>query len=561
MTSAVPEASSGRILAGTLGVGLVLVTVALYWTSLGNAFQNWDEHAQIVVNPRIRSWSWENLQWMFTSLDWTHWTPLGWLSHTATYTLFGPDPFWHHLVSVLHHGLNAVILFTLVLELNRAREHRVGDGPWARPVRDVGVAGMVALLFAVHPVNVESVAWLVSRKDLLCFTFLGLSTIAYLRYVGCGASARRTWLYGIFLGSYLLALMTKSIAVTLPLVLVLIDLYLGRQPDRDPASPRHRASCMPPLTDKLVPLLLAVVAGLIAVQAARHGGSLVETMHHGPVDRLLVALGNVTFYLTKLVFPILLSPYYPIPERFDTVHYISAWLGAGILLALGLALVVSLRNGKRPGVLLALVAYLVLLGPVIGITQNGRQLAADRYAYLASAPLYILLGGVIQSALRRLETSGAKRAVLAGMTVLAVVAVLLGHRTLAQLEVWRSPVTFWEHVVRLYPTSELGRVNLALMYLEEGRGAQSLAELEAAGALAGREGNRVNDAGIGYDGIFILLADRYLALGRMEHALEALDAAARHNPGNPDVGELRQIIRQRMRSPSTSGNSSENQPG
>lgn len=286
------------------------VTVLVFSRSLWGDFLDWDDQSNLVFNPHYRGF---NLRWIL-GLHFVHWYPLTWLSFSLDHALWGLEPFGFHLTNVLLHGANAALFFSLS-----------GSVP-------------SALFFALHPLRVESVAWITERSDLLSAFFL----LACLKW-------RRTWLYGA-------AVLSKASVVPLP---------LAWKPARRPAF-----------------FALAAFAGVMAVLAQRKIGALWTAQQLGPLDRLGVFLHNAAFYLGKTLFPVGLLPLYPMPETWSF-----PWAAAAVV-----ALVTALA-WRRPAWREGWLWYLLFLVPVAGFVKTGPQLAADRYSYLACLPLALLVRG------------------------------------------------------------------------------------------------------------------------------------------------------------------------
>ena len=363
------EASAKIPWAAAVTALLVFVcTVAVYLPALNNDFV-WDDLTYIVENPWMRTLDAQSPAKMFFSFRAGNWHPLTWISHAVDCHFWGANPAGHHGTSIVIHACNAVLVFCLsLLLLARAGGHD-GTGRWISGSYRWLAAGVTALLFGLHPVHVESVAWVAERKDLLCALFVFLSLLSYLSYI---SSASRFG-YALSLLMFIAALMSKPMAVTLPFIMLLCDFYPLRR-IQQPLAPAARL--LPVLLEKIPFLALSFVSVAVTIAAQKSGGALKSMELFRLPLRLLNALRAPGFYLETMLLPVRLVPLYPFPGQHE-------WLQAGFLLnaaavvAITALTLVLLRRGKR-FLFPAWTWYLVSLLPVLGIVQVGVQAAADR---------------------------------------------------------------------------------------------------------------------------------------------------------------------------------------
>ncbi len=424
-----------------------ITAFAVYLPALDGNFLSWDDLRYVTGNVNIRSLDYDFIKWVFTGTVLGNWHPLTMLSHAVDYAIYGPEnPFGHHLTSVLIHAVNSALVFACSVELIR----RAIPGESAGDSGDSGFtpisAGLVtALLFASHPLHVESVAWISERKDLLCALFYLLTVISYLKYTRAeGRSIARR--YAVTLILFLLALMSKPMAVTLPVVLVILDVY-----------PLRRLSVRTFLLEKAPFFLLTVVFSLVTLWAQKLGGAVSSTSAISLSERIGVAAWGYFFYIYKTVLPIELAPLYPYPRG---LSLFSVTYGGALILLTAVTALSVLTWKKRPWLTASWAYYLVTLLPVIGLVQVGMQSAADRYSYIAGIVLFLLIGLSVSAIITRYAP--ARR--LSTLIVVTLLPVsLLCAKTIAQSGVWHDTITLWSHEIEIYPEAS------ALPYNNRGR--------------------------------------------------------------------------------------------
>jgi len=436
------------------------VTALVFVPSLSCGFV-WDDIIYLLGDADFRGFGVRQVLWMFTSNYYGNYQPLTWITFALDHRLYGLEPWGYHLTNVLLHAANAGLVCVLLRELLRR------FGPMGSGVPDPMVpAALGAMLFALHPLRVETVSWVTERRGLLCGLGTLACVLAYLRAHDDGRR-HRGWL-GISLGAFVVALLSKGSSMSVPLVLVVLDWYPLRRFGRE----RWR----PLLAEKLPYLVLAGAAAARAASAAFGLGTVLAFEEpHGVGRRLAQAAWGVGFYVQQAVFPLRLSPLYPL-SSFDpwTPHVLVLVVGAGVV-----TLVAWRLRHRRPEVTAAWACYLALLAPTLGLVQVGVQAAADRYTYVATVPLVALVAAGLQALRVR---SGRAWRVAAAVTVALTAA--LGVAARADIAVWHDSESLWGRVVQSYPDSFDAWHNLGVARLGAGNARGALAAFDRAVALA-----------------------------------------------------------------------------
>ncbi len=488
-------------------VAVALVTAVAHGIGLGNGFLGWDDGETILTNLRIRSLSPENLAWMFTTFHMGPYQPLSWLSLAIDYQIWGLNPFGFHLTNLLLHLLAAILCVSVAWRLLLFSRPSRGVMPTALALG----SSAAALLFAIHPLRVESVAWVTERRDVLSGALALLATLLYLKAfvpdpeTGRAVRVRALWPAWLV---FVLAGLAKATVVAFPVVLLLVDWYPLR---------RYRgvrsAEFWGCVREKLFPFAAALVLGLVAIAGQALEGTLAPIAGYPIGRRLASAAFGVGFYLTKMVVPIALSPIYEQPETLTAWHY--AYIALGVVLLLGVTAWTWIARHRWPALWVGWLAFLAILAPVSGLLQAGPQIAADRYTYLASMPLAVVVGSGVAWLVQ--QFGGASVGLIVG-----VVSLLLCLLTAQQTTYWNNDMALWQHAVRVQPQASLAYSNLAAQYYQNGDLTQ--AERYARIALRLRPSNASAHNVLGN-----ILADR----GEYEEALKAYEAALAIRPGEP----------------------------
>lgn len=472
------------------------VTFAVFAGALGNEFVSWDDDTLLLHNPNYRGFSPAHLRWMFTTFHLGHYQPLTWLTYAGDHALWDLDPRGYHLTNVLLHALNAGLVFLLARRLYAAASATSGDpgAPWSRS-HDFA-ATLAALLFALHPLRVESVAWATERRDVLSTALFLLTLLSYWRAVRparCG-SAHAPWLtLAIVLGA--LTILAKAIGVVLPAVLLVLNVFpLRRLTVERGASAAVRTRAVLRVGLELLPfVLMAIIGSVVAVRAQHAAGAAADAGRLGLDQRLILLVHSLAFYVWKTLAPYKLAPLYEYPYGGLPLG-VTFWASAATVVFLS-ALAVWQRR-RWPGLPAAWVVYVVCILPVSGIFLSGSQMAADRYSYIACIGFAVLAGGaVLGGPRRRAETPrrgapngalprgyGAVPNWLAGAAAVVLLAVLAGL-TRAQIGVWRDSHTLWNTVIQRYPRTSIAHVHRGGLYLLDGDLERAEADLRTAAAL------------------------------------------------------------------------------
>ncbi|MGH7872246.1 MAG: hypothetical protein ACREQO_08510, partial [Candidatus Binatia bacterium] len=346
--------------------------------ALRNDFVNWDDYETILNNVHFRGFGRSQLRWMFTTFHMGHFQPLSWFTFALDYSIWGTNPIGYHLTNLLFHTANAVLFFLLCRQLlSAAFQLSMGE----RNGQIDLAAALAALLFSIHPLRVESVAWATERRDVLSGLFFLSMLYAYVHAQGSTEKhSRKTWLV-LSLIALFLSLTAKATAITAPAILLLLDVYPLRRfsgPWRSWLGTDGRRI----LWEKIPFALCAGFFAALAVFAQHEVGALRPVRQYFFSYRLGQAVYGTIFYLWKSIFPFNLSPLYELPYDFEIWVPIFILCGAAALI---ISVTLILLRRRWPAGVACWIYYLVLLAPVLGIAQSGPQFVADRYSYLACA--------------------------------------------------------------------------------------------------------------------------------------------------------------------------------
>jgi protein O-mannosyl-transferase len=436
---------------------LAAITLALYNPVTRHPFVNYDDDRYVSENPHIRQGlTVETFRWAFTSTEQANWHPLTWMSHALDYSLFRLNPAGHHFSSVLLHAINVVLLYLLLM--------------WA--TGRSGSSLFVAMLFAIHPINVESVAWVAERKNVLCTTFFFLTLLAYGWYAWKPGWKRYLAVAALFAAG----LASKPMVITLPFVLLLLDFWpLGRvaadhSPGPDVSRPKFSWSKL--VAEKVPLLTLSFASALITMHAQQAGGAVRSTMQFSLGVRIANAIYAYGMYLWKMVWPAELAPLYPHPG--DA-------LAAGRVAVAALTLIaitaVVWRFRERRYLVTGWLWFLGTLVPVIGLVQVGDAAMADRYAYIPLIGVFVMISfGLADFATQK--KPGFAPAV-AGVAVLLALALT----TLRQIGYWQNNVGLWTHALAVTQNNFIAEDNLGGALVLEDREEEAHNHFEAAARI------------------------------------------------------------------------------
>jgi tetratricopeptide (TPR) repeat protein len=487
LESSNPYASRQTILIGGL---VALLSFAAFLPALRAGFVNWDDDRLLVENTAYRGLMPDNVVWMFTSSVLGHYQPVTWLTYGIDYCLWGMNPLGYHLTNLLFHAACAVLVYLLALRL----------------LSNLPAAAIAALLFAVHPLRVESVAWVTERRDVVSLFFMLGCVLAYLHHAAAPNERRNWYIASVVLMA--LSLLSKAWAITLPIVLIVLDIYVLRR------TPRETWRI---LTGEKLPFAILAMVGALAAIRAQASAGMESLESHGWESRIAQAAYGLTFYLWKTLIPAGITPLYERPAQLDlrTMPYIAC---AALVLATSFALV-ALRS-KCPRLLAAWLIYITILLPVLGLTQAGPQLVADRYSYVACIVWPLAIGGVIS----RLKSRIARPASLA---LASAAIIVLGFLTWQQTTYWRDSHCLWSRCIAVDRHCAVAHSNLGVLFFAEDKLDDAESHL--------REAVRVKPD---YTAAMINLGSTLGKAGRLDEALRTYRDAARLDLNKASIGNL-----------------------
>lgn len=421
-------------------IGLALAILTAYLPVRNYGFVNFDDPDYVSANPHVRQGiTADGVAWAFTSTEAANWFPLTRLSHMLDVAVFGLDAGWHHLVNVLLHTIATWLLFAFL--------HRTTGARWW--------SALVAFLFALHPLHVESVAWIAERKDNLSAVFWFLTLVVYAQYVRKPGWQR----YLLTLACFALGLMAKPMLVTLPFVLLLMDVWpLGR--------PRTLS-----LLREKIPFFVLSGASSGVTYFTQAASGAVDTLRLPLLLRLENACVTYWMYIAKMFWPVRLAVFYPYP------HAIPAWEATAAAMALlGISFLALRRLRAEPYLAAGWLWYLGTLVPVIGLVQVGGQARADRYTYIPMVGLWMSMAWALSSAIRRWPRS--KPAVLALVVAACGGCLIL---TAGQVGYWRDSESLYEHALASTTDNDIAEHNLGTFLMDvPGRSNDAIQHLQAA---------------------------------------------------------------------------------
>jgi protein O-mannosyl-transferase len=489
--------STSKIMLLLMCIALCLSTFAIYAQVAGNGFVAYDDDQYVYENAHLKSGlTLTGVKWAFTTFYYANWHPLTWLSHMLDYQLFGLNAGGHHVVNLLLHLCSVILLFLVFVKMTRK--------PWR--------SFMIAAIFAIHPLHVESVAWISERKDVLS-TFFGLLTLLfYVRYVDAPSKGRYAWV----VSALTLGLLSKPMLVTMPFVLLLIDLW----PLRRIGWPLNVSKFGRLVAEKALFFLLIIPVSVFTFLAQQQYGAVASLVHLSLPARLGNASIAYVNYLGKAFLPLNLAVLYPIQTP-PVQNAIGALL---LVLAITCAAVYWAKH--RPWFLVGWLWYLGMLVPVIGLIQVGAQSIADRYMYL---PLVGISMAIVWEAAELTSRRHNLRNVAAGLAALVLLA--LGIMAYRQTELWKSSRTLFEHTVAVTKGNYIINNNLGVILAGEGKNSEAIAHYRQ--ALAFNPDYSEAHANLGHE---------LLGIGNYPESFTQLSLALKSKPDQPiaqgDLGTL-----------------------
>ena len=477
---------------------LAVITFTAFKQVCYNDFINYDDREYITENQNIRNGlTLKGIKWAFTESHFFMWHPITSLSHMLDCELFDLKPGWHHLTSLTFHIASALLLFG-ILNTTTGR---------------LWPSAFVAAVFALHPLNVESVAWAAERKSVLSGFFWMLTMIAYVRYAKRPGTANYLLLVLVFS----LALMAKPITVTLPFALLLLDYWpLNRIEDISLAQASSRQTIFRLIREKIPLFILSAICSSITFLAQRSGEIVVKLVDLPLRLRLANAVLSYVKYIRKMFWPIDLAPFYAI----NTDELTTGW----VLIILAFLIVVSIRVIRlMPNYRYLFVGWFWYLGtlvPVIGIVQVGDQALADRYAYVPLIGLFIIIAWGLDDILLKLRY----RKIILGILALAVLAALT-ICTRLQVSYWQNSILLWAHALKVTGSNAVVHDNFATALAEKDRFSEAIEHYQIALQYRKNPGSDM----------LYNIGSVYNGLGRYPEAIEAFKRAIKINPRNAEA--------------------------
>ena len=442
---------------------VVLITAIAFYPSLNNGFPNWDDGAYLTENAAVRELSWHSIKTMFTSFYVACYLPLTILSYAVEYRFFGLDPFAYHATNLILHLGNCLLVFWFIFMLRA----------------NLTAAFIAALLFGIHPLHVESVAWVSERKDVLCTLFFLAALISYQYYQRKATSPA---LYSLSLLFFLCALLSKAMAITLPCVLLLCDYFNQRTGNRKL------------LREKVPFFLLAAIFAAVALYAQHSLGGVRNQPSVSLLETMAIAGYGLVFYLAKILVPLNLSCLYPYPNMAQGLP-VSFYAAAVLALVLLAAVAYAVRYART--ISFGALFFLITIAPVLQLVPIGQAMAADRYTYIPSIGLLYLAA----EGFARLWGSGGEAAqkrnsllLPAAIFICAMLCVLTWQRCL----VWKDGVTLWNDVIRNYPLDPVAYHNRALALKDAGDYERAIADFTTALSISPQFIDAYNNRGLAY---------------------------------------------------------------
>lgn len=434
---------------------LVTCTLVIYNSVNQNGFVNYDDDVYVTANRHVQAGlHWSTIRWAFTTFDAANWHPLTWISHAFDYQLFKLNPAGHHYTNVLLHSANVVLLFLLLVEATQRT--------WPSLI--------ATAIFAVHPLNVESVAWAAERKNVLSMLFLLLALWAYQRYASKPSIAR----YGAVFSLFACGLMAKPQVITLPFLLLLWDywplqrLQFGSR--QSGAVGNHTRSLGWLILEKVPLLALSAASAVVTLAGQQAGGAVRTTIEYPATVRIENAIGAYFDYVGRLLWPLRLAPMYPHPG-----DSLLAWqISVAALFVIGVSVLV-LRFREKRYLVVGWFWFLGALVPMIGLVQVGQQATADRYMYLPMIGLLLMLCWGLA------DWAAERRTRVVGLTcATAVVLAAHGALTYRQVAFWHDSETLWTHAVAVTRDNYVAHINLGETFLNQERTEEAAVHFRAA---------------------------------------------------------------------------------
>ena len=503
-----------------LGTALLItaVTFIIYLPTLQNDFVNWDDDKYVYENQHIRTLDFNFLKWSF-GFQILNWHPLTLISHSIDYVIWGLNPIGHHLSSVILHSVNTFLFFILTLFLftNSRLAIPITSKTDTDMTSKIIATSVATLLFGLHPIHVESVAWISERKDVLSTFFMLLSLFYYCKYVVTQKRNNPSMYYILSMFFFVFALMSKPMAVTLPLILILLDIYPFQR-----LTLKNIFEIPSKVVKEKIPFFFfSLIASVLTIIAQSSGDAIISLKSVPFLSRILISIRGVTFYLEKMIFPVGLAPMYPLPKNisFGSFEYT---FSITIVALITVFCLMELKRGRKVFIVVW-AYYIITLLPVIGIIQIGEQAVADRYFYIPGMGLFLLIGLGISLIWEKInsQNNGYYTKSIKTIFIFMGIALFLSLSmiTVKQIGIWRNSITLWSYELEKYPNLPLAYFNRAYAYSINGQYQQAIEDLDNALTYKPK-----------YPQAYYIRAINNIALKNNQKALKDLDIAIQYDP-------------------------------
>ena len=479
---------------------IILVTYIVYHQVQDHKFIAFDDGLYVTENFHVRTGlNLENITWSFTTTHSSNWHPLTWMSHMLDVSLFGMNPGSHHLMNVFFHLLNSLLLFFVFRQLTGK----------------IWQSAFVAVIFAIHPLHVESVAWVSERKDVLS-TFFGMTTLlSYGRYAKYGSKG----FYLVALLAYILGLMAKPMLVTLPFVLLLLDFWplrrLKFKKHPKTISYNHNdISDLKIIFEKIPFFIFTLASCVVTFYAQQSGGSVASLEVFSLKSRIANAVVSYIAYIGKGIWPVHLSAFYPYSNSLPIWQV----AGAGLLLVL-ISWFCILTIKQRPYLLVGWLFYLGTLFPVIGLIQVGEQAMADRYTYVPLIGILIMLAWGLPDLLKRWRY---QKPALATGAILLFTVLIIG--SWSQVKHWSDNISFYHHMIKVNDNNYMAHYNLGVYLVDHNQIGEAIMHYRKAIRIKPGHVNAINN-----------LANALVLEGKFSEAVPYYIDALRRVPQDPEI--------------------------
>jgi tetratricopeptide (TPR) repeat protein len=475
-------------------IALALLIWIVFGQTLHHEFTNYDDTDYVTRNAQVgRGLTWEGFAWAFTHLHAANWHPLTWLSHMLDAQFYGINAGGHHLTNLILHSATTILLFLFVRQMTGAL--------WR--------SAFVAALFAIHPLHVESVAWVAERKDVLSGLFFVLTLMAYVRYTRA-ADGRR---YGLTLLFFALGLMAKPMLVSVPVILLLLDYWpLARLPSLGLTTPEERKTAWRLLREKLPFIILVAASCVVTLLAQRE--AIVPATGLDAGSRFANAIVAYLDYICQMIWPKDLAVFYPWDAARLGIWHVSL----AMVVIVGMT-VAAILLGRRRYFATGWLWYFIMLVPVIGILQVGYQARADRYTYLPQIGLHLLIAWGAVDIAEKLRVRRVWLGALAGAVI--IILTFVAH---TQAGYWKNSEMLWTHAVACTKTNALAELNLGEALQQQGRNREARAHFETS-LLINRN----------QPGLLAVVGEFYQEEGRITEALQLLNEAIAQAPNDQNA--------------------------